>query len=267
MPRQRRRHRRKRGSSLTKAAVIAAVAVAVPLLGWTAIAMVNNDDGDPPEASTTTPPAQTPTETAGEGAPPNTEPTGSPAAESTADNELVTAAEQAIEACGAQLSAGQAVVTEANTGVGHWSEHINARTDLLEGRNTDEETRAIWKRTRLAGPDDLERFAAVLSTYDKLSGCDDLAELDVPASLRGDAQACVDRSTMTAEAVSAATDATGDWSNHLDDMARHSDGHMTVDEAQDNWVEAWENAPPNINAFNEASDDLEQAPTCAGADE
>jgi hypothetical protein len=50
-------------------------------------------------------------------------------------------------------------------------------------------------------------------------------------------------------------------------MAAHADGHMTADEAQDQWVAAWENAPTNIDAFNEAQDELENAPACSGADE
>lgn len=276
MPRQRRRHRRKRRSNLTKTAVIVAAVLAVPLLGWTAIAMVGDDDQ--PEASpTTTPTQQTGDENhGGHGSTtPGTNPSVRPAAptedipteEPSSGDDADVAVEHAIEACSIQLTAGKAVVSEANTGVGHWFEHIQARTDLLEDRNTQGETKAIWKRTRLAGPDDLDRFAAVLSTYNKLSGCDDLAELEAPTSMADDATACLDRSTVTAKAVSAATDAIGDWSNHLDDMARHADGHMTAAEAQDHWVEAWENAPTNINAFNDAQDDLEQAPACTAADE
>ena len=42
----------------------------------------------------------------------------------------------------------------ARVAAGHWREHVQARTDLLAGKNTEATTKAIWKRTRLAGPDD-----------------------------------------------------------------------------------------------------------------
>ncbi|NED99989.1 hypothetical protein [Phytoactinopolyspora halotolerans] len=282
MPRNRhRRHRRRRRSNTGRLVAISAMAIAIPLLGWTAIAMVSNDDSTDDE-----PPAATmPTDdgAAGDGAADDdaehahndgtaeadegvdTQTTAEPTTDPTPDHNADSAARQAIEACTDELSAGEAVVSEAKTGVGHWTEHIDARTDLLAGRNTEEETRAIWKRTRLAGPDDLERFDAVHTTYERTAGCDDLAAADVPQDLAADAEQCLVRAERTEAAVAAARDAIGDWEDHLHAMADHADGHMTADEAQDKWVEAWENAPTNINAFDEARDELEQAPACPGA--
>ncbi|WP_129666290.1 hypothetical protein [Phytoactinopolyspora endophytica] len=291
MPRQRHRRHRRRRNGASRVVVISAIAIAIPLVGWSAIALVSNDDGSSPSSDATTdtsPPANDPVEEPSDDASPGagehddgrTDPTETSqandddvtdndvtdeVADSDGDGERLAA--EAIEACATELTAGQAVVTEAKTGVGHWSEHINARTDLLEGRNTDAETRDIWKRTRLAGPGDLERFEAVSSTYNQLSGCDDLAGIEAPEGFQADVEECLVRADRTESAASAATDAMGDWEEHLQAMADHADGHMTADQAQDQWVEAWENAPTNINAFNEARDELEQAPACSGADE
>src|SRR4051794_37418348 len=57
-------------------------------------------------------------------------------------------------ACTAELRTTEAVVAAARTAVGHWREHVQARTDLLSGKNSEEAAKAIWKRTRLAGPGD-----------------------------------------------------------------------------------------------------------------
>jgi hypothetical protein len=54
--------------------------------------------------------------------------------------------------CAAEVAVAEREVSAARVAAGHWREHVQARTALLDGRISQATTKAIWKRTRLAGP-------------------------------------------------------------------------------------------------------------------
>ncbi|MBB5791981.1 hypothetical protein [Jiangella mangrovi] len=176
--------------------------------------------------------------------------------------ELAQAARDSVSACATRLAAGDAYVEKAGVGIGHWGEHVQARTDMLNGTVGQEEMRAIWKRTRLAGPDDVAQATAALEEYQALPTCEELAAADLPENIAEQAAACVERETAVTAAVDAATAGLQDWANHLNNMAAHADGEMTAQHAQDLWVASWEAAPVNIGAYNDARAQLAAAPAC-----
>lgn len=229
--------------------VVFAVAVlTLPLLAWSAVALMSDDDSGTPSTSNT-----------------DSDTTARASAAETADSYArAHAVRMAIRSCAANAANGLEVVAEARTGVAHWAAHIQARTDMLEGRASQEQMRATWKRTRLAGPGDLARFAEVLDAYE-LSECDDPGVEDAPPNLRDDLDSCLRHATDVEAAVSAAIAAIADWEHHLHDMAAHADGAMDAEMAQEKWVETWKNAPTNINGFRDARDALEKTPECRGA--
>ena len=91
-----------------------------------------------------------------------------PSTRSSAEPE--SAARSTGEACATEIAATQAVVDASRVASAHWREHVQARTDLLAGKNSEAATRAIWKRTRLAGPADLAKLGAAVEQQQELDG-------------------------------------------------------------------------------------------------
>lgn len=198
--------------------------------------------------------------------------TGRPTPEETPEETPVDAVNTAtaetpppeLATCEATVASADAAVEAAERGVTHWSEHVQARTDLLAGKIALDQTNAIFKRTRLAGPKDLEIFDAANKKYEaERSGCKDLDPNAVPHTWRDTATACVERRTVAARGVDAAAAAIDDWRSHQANMRAHRDGEMTSAMAQQQWIAAWKAAPPNINAYADAIKQLADAPTCA----
>ena len=161
-------------------------------------------------------------------------------------------------ACAAEIRTTEAVVAAARTAAGHWREHVQARTDLLSGKNPEATTKAIWKRTRLAGPGDIAALNAALTAQAKsVGGCTKLSG--------STAAACKKRLTTLDAAATADRAAATDWANHLAMMAEHAAGDFGAEHAQEMWVAAWSQAPRNLNAAARANTALAEAPACKTA--
>jgi hypothetical protein len=165
-----------------------------------------------------------------------------------------------LAACVAEVAATDAEVDAARVGIGHWIEHIQARTDLLSGAKSEEVTKAIWKRTREAGPADLTRYQQAVAEHAQRSG----ACVRAARSSRASSQlsACQLRLRVLNQAVAAGAAGMGDWKAHQDAMAAHKAGEIDSAHAQTMWVAAWTAAPKNINAFKAADAVLRTAPAC-----
>ncbi|SEF18550.1 hypothetical protein [Jiangella alba] len=246
MPRQRKRERRG-----TAGLVIAALLViGLPLLGWAGVnALTGGDSGNDSAGAAD----GSRTDAAGEAS----------RGETPGSFEVAQIGRDAVRACVERMAAGEAYVESAGVGIGHWGEHVQARTDMLAGTVAQEEMRAIWKRTRLSGPDDVAQATAALEAYDALPGCGDLGSLEgALPEVADQAAACLERETVMTTAVAASTAGLQDWANHLNAMAAHADGEMTAAAAQDLWVASWEAAPVNIAAYDDAHALLAAAPAC-----
>lgn len=246
MPRQRKRQRRGSGRIIIAAVVV----LSVPLLGWAAANALSGDDSGGGSAAT----ADSRADSADA-------PSRGDAGSTPGSFEIAQAARDAVGACASRLDAGADYVEKAGVGIGHWGEHVQARTDMLDGTVGQEDMRAIWKRTRLSGPDDVAQATAALEAYQALPACD-LAEVSAPEHIAAQATTCLARETVLTAAVDAATAGLQDWANHLNAMAAHADGDMTAQAAQDLWVASWEAAPANIGAYDDARDQLAAAPAC-----
>ncbi|HEY0617400.1 MAG TPA: hypothetical protein VGD15_07425 [Kribbella sp.] len=152
------------------------------------------------------------------------------------------------------MSSAEAVVGAARVAVYHWREHVQAQTDLTAGINTDADTKAIWKRTRLAGPADIARLGAATARLSSQSGC---------ARLTGRAATtCLQRKTALDAAVTTGRAAAKDWAGHLTMMASHHAGDFGSIHAQQLWIDQWKAAPKNLDAFAQADAALSRAPAC-----
>jgi hypothetical protein len=217
----------------------------VGVLAWAAVS--NENDAAGPQATGQT----TPSEHAGHTAAP------APSLESSASPLLADAG--SLQACVSEVAAADAEVAAAKTGIDHWAEHIQARTDLLTGAQPKELTKAIWKRTREAGPADLTRHQQAVAAHARQAGsCARAASADAGPQL----DACQQRLRILDKAVTAGTAGMADWKAHQNAMAAHKAGEIDAAHAQTMWVAAWAAAPKNIDAFRAAHTALRAAPAC-----
>lgn len=248
---RRRRHRGRpnRSGGLLGGIVLATVAaLALSLVGvlvWAAV--FNQHESKGPEAPTGTTPH------AGHSA------TQATSARQAASPSPLLAQADPVTACIAEVQAADAEVAAAAVGIGHWAEHIKARTDLLSGAQPKEVTKAIWKRTREAGPADLTRYDRAVAEHKRSTGACDRAVKD------GDGQqlaTCLQRLRVLQNAVTTGAAGMADWRAHQAAMAAHKAGEIDAAHAQTMWVAAWAAAPKNINAFKTASAAVATAPAC-----
>lgn len=164
-----------------------------------------------------------------------------------------------LKSCRQRVSQADEVLAAAKTGVGHWAEHVQAQTDANEGRITVDEMDDIFARTRLAGPEDQDRYRKAVSGYEDADGrCKAVSG----ASKRESAalSSCQDRLDAQQPMLKAAAPAMADWKSHLAAMKRSRMRHM--DDAEQIWVDAWRAAPPHIEAYDTAADAFRDAPDC-----
>lgn len=165
-----------------------------------------------------------------------------------------------MAACVAELRSADGVTGAAQTGIGHWAEHVRARTDLLSGKKPQAVTSAIWKRTRLAGSADLLRYDRAVGDYTAATGA--CAATRSGGGAQDRLAACKQRALVMGRALAAADGGMTDWRAHQQAMAAHKAGEFDATHAQHLWVAAWTAAPKNIEAFRAASAQLAAAPAC-----
>jgi hypothetical protein len=166
-----------------------------------------------------------------------------------------TSASAPANPCAAEVATAEGEVSAARVAASHWREHVQARTALLAGRINQATTKAIWKRTRLAGPDDVRGLADATAAHQRVrGGC---------ANVSGAAgKACRQRLTALAAAAAAGHATARDWQAHLAMMAAHKAGEMDDQHAQTMWVAAWRAAPTHLTAFAHADATLTRTTHC-----
>lgn len=175
---------------------------------------------------------------------------------STGEQEAVT---KAVSDCRREVALTESVLQAAGPGVDHWRQHVQAQTDLTLGRNTEAETKAIWKRTKLPGPSDVAKYQTARSGHKAVDGaCKPVkgAETDQAEQLKQ----CRARLDKVRLALGGADLAMGDWADHLADMRKSAGGH--VHNAQEVWLDTWRAAPPNLEKYTAAMDALAKTKSC-----
>jgi len=184
----------------------------------------------------------------------------SPSSAPTKDTDTGVQPAKQLRACESGVQMTERAVDAAASGVGTWNSHVQARTDMLEGRISVEKMDAIWASTKAAGPGDVEKFEKAMRAAPEPSKC---AGLEDASGAEGTVVArCVQRSRAATAALDSAEAAMKDWDAHLSNMRMYADDEMSGAMAQDEWVKAWRNAPKNINAYRDATAALAKAPTC-----
>ncbi len=173
----------------------------------------------------------------------------------------VRARPAALVRCRDTLRAADAAIAAGGIGVQHWQDHLGAQSNLAAGRWTLSRTAAVWTRTRLAGPADVDRFTAAYRSYRQV-GDDCAAVARVSGTYHARAVDCAKAqraADRTVEAIRAVLD---DWAHHLRRMADFRDGDLAAVQAQDMWIHAWRAAPPALDNLAAARTALARAPGC-----
>ncbi|WP_152361132.1 hypothetical protein [Microlunatus speluncae] len=168
-------------------------------------------------------------------------------------------AAKAISSCRREVALAESVLGAAGDGTGHWREHVQAQTDLTLGRNTDAQTKAIFKRSKLAGPSDVAKYQTAKAGYKAESGaCKAVKGADEEQT--DHLAVCRARLDKVTSALTNADLVMKDWSNHLADMRKSAGGE--VHDAQAVWLDTWRKAPPNLEKYAAAMDTLAKTKSC-----
>jgi hypothetical protein len=195
-----------------------------------------------------TPTATTPT--------PSPRPTPSSSKRSAQPNDA--AASRALRACRAKVKAADEVLATAKTGMGHWSDHVQAQTDANSGKIKVGEMEDIFDRTMKAGDEDEKRYRSAVKSYEDGKGsCREVS--GASAKIRQQLARCAQRGKAQDPVLAAADDGMEDWIKHLADMRRSEQGK--IHNPQQKWLATWRAAPKNIDAYDEAADKF-SAPDC-----
>ncbi len=167
-------------------------------------------------------------------------------------------AQQALDDCRHSVQATDRILAAARVGIGHWSEHVQAQTDANAGTISQDEMAAIFKRTRLDGPDDVAKYKGAVKAHDVAkASCDAPAGASAPVTEQ--MSRCSERSRQQKPVATAAQNGMDDWESHLAAMMRSRMGQ--VHDAQGVWIRAWKAAPPHISAYHRAVRNFD-APAC-----
>ncbi|MET0694849.1 MAG: hypothetical protein ABWX96_19660 [Propionibacteriaceae bacterium] len=189
---------------------------------------------------------------------PSTSPSETPSESASPSAAAEAAGESELKGCRDKVEAADDVLAAAEVGLGHWSEHVQAQTDANAGKISMDKMDAIFKRTRLAGPDDVSAYSDAKKDYGDESGsCDPVT--GASAKIADSLSACNKRAEAQQPVLDAAADGMADWKSHLAAMQRSRMGH--VHDAQGVWIKAWKAAPPHIEAYQKAVKKFD-APDC-----
>ena len=248
----------RRAKQSTARVLVPLVAGLVLLLGAGVAAWQLWPDGSTtsaqPQSSATVSPAESTSASLASATP---SPTPTTEASKTVDANTAKA-QQALEACKQKVAAGDKVIEEAETGVGHWASHVNAQRLADEGEIGIDELKARFKETRLKGPEDQKRYRDAVDAYEKQDGSCSEVE-DAPKAIAASLEKCASRSSDQEPVMSAGAKGMKDWASHLAAMQRNKMGHVT--NPQREWIRAYRAAPTNINGFEKAIDNYDP-PSC-----
>jgi hypothetical protein len=143
----------------------------------------------------------------------------------------------------------------------HWTAHVQAQTDNLDGKITVDEMRARFKKTRLKGPGDLKRYNNAVATYEDLKGSCARAK-GADAAVAASFKKCRERSKGQQPVLEATAAGMKDWKAHQKLMQANTEHQAgSPSQAQSAWLKQYRAAPTNINAFKKATAKFD-APRC-----
>lgn len=161
-------------------------------------------------------------------------------------------AEEGAGACVAEVKAAERAMAAARQGIRHLKMHIGAHQDWVAGRIDEDEKKATYIKSKLAGPGDLAKWDKAIKAYDaKAGGCKDET---------GD---CATRMAVLDKTLDASRMGMHHWDEHLANMASFAAGKFDALEAQGRWDATIAAMPGMVKPYDDALAELKDAPACA----
>jgi hypothetical protein len=257
MPRPRRAVQRRLSSRILVSASLIAVTAAASLVVWrmsdSEASIALPADEPTTVIDTTTATALSPTPSATTRPSPSATPTRQTRQAQSVDWSAT------VENCRNAVQARDTVIDRAATGIGHWSQHIDAQTDANAGRISVDAMAKTFLRTRLLGPGDVSSYRDALDAARNASGeCG--PDKGSPSAVGATLAQCAKRLRAQTPVLAAGARGMADWNSHLAAMRRNKQEH--VHNAQQVWIDAWRAAPPKIKAFDRAAARFKGAAAC-----
>ena len=168
-----------------------------------------------------------------------------------------------LRACSDAAAKGVAAVGRARSAFEGWSAHIQAMKDQEAGKNTAEQTKAIWTRTRTSGPGQVAAFKTADHAYAAVhDACDNVETADLSAEKRTGVDVCRTFAGTVDSTLAAARPTLAEWESHLSAMASRRAGTLDPDTAMARWMSAYEKAPFRISIFQKADQEYRQTKPC-----
>jgi hypothetical protein len=159
----------------------------------------------------------------------------------------------AVQTCTNAVARGDAAVARARVAIADWRAHVQAMVDQVSGKNTPEQTKKIWARTRARGVPGVTAFRAAQTDYQKLRDqCLDMPTEEVVPDTAATVATCRDVSRQADEVLAAGAAAVRDWEAHLKAMADREAGRLDPHHAWQTWLRAYKAARINIDKFTAA---------------
>lgn len=184
--------------------------------------------------------------------------TGS-AAEPTDVEEPVT-----LQRCREEVAAGDEWATATADSAAHWKQHYMASVQYNAGDITLHEAEAAFAASKVKGATDMKAVSSSKGSYSESQGaCASMSADEVPQRFGEAAQACQARAAVIGDVVPVGTEVNNDWGAHLA-MMKSKD---TTDPQTyyKRWRDMVSMAPSDMTPYEEAADDLVEAPSCPSA--
>lgn len=224
------------------------------LVGGAASGIVFALKGDEPAPTGAVGASATPTPSVGDVAEESVgDVTEEPAGDAAEESEPVS--DTARSSCVAELESAEAVVSAARTGIRHLKKHVDAHQAWIDGRISEEKKSAQYKRTRLLGPGDIDRYQDARASYTSL-------EADAGGECESVGKACRRRMRTIVASIDAAELGMSHWEAHLTNMADFAAGKFDATTANERWDETRAQMPAMTTPWDDAERALDRAPTC-----
>lgn len=161
----------------------------------------------------------------------------------------------ARSSCVAELESAEGVASAARTGIRHLKKHVDAHQAWIDGRISEEKKSAQYKRTRLLGPGDIDRYQDAKASYTNLKA-------DVGGECASVGKACRRRMRTITASIDAAELGMSHWEAHLTNMADFAAGKFDATTANEKWNQTRAQLPAMTKPWDDAKRALDRAPSC-----
>ncbi|MGC1206920.1 MAG: hypothetical protein WA880_03080 [Ornithinimicrobium sp.] len=170
----------------------------------------------------------------------------------------------ALQACVTEVGAGQEWAAATEGSAAHWKRHYGASVKYNASEITLKQAKDEFAESKAFADSDIKAVSAAAEDYEAAQGaCSEVDEADMPDEYAEQAQACTARAAAIKDVVATGTEVNEDWATHVKMMKTKDE--VDPDDYYERWQNMVETAPDNMGPYDDAADELDDAPTCPTA--